>query len=798
MFVSIPILNRVGEDNVTFADASLMAWGGLRGAVGLVLAIQVHNDLAPDADGVPQITQKDGERLLFFVSGIAFLTMVVNAVTAPALVHKLGIIALPHARQQLLKMFHQQLVNWSEAACIPKNVTTSLKEMLHEAEHEIDVQKIKRDGPQCSRVEGKHGAMVRDREHGGSKTRASFLQKNETDPDDDRFQSNQDLIDEFLSRKEEHMQIATEDLNYVLARLPETRDLCSEDYTEMVTLLTDQWVDIGMSKVVNSAFLNLVTANYWKLMESGDLRPGSKESEINLTSIRVSLSQYSCDLRDFKTVRQLLHQEINQPTVMKMGSYSDKDMPLWGRKCRCVGRIADFVHSMFFNMVISVAIVLNSIQVAVEEAARVEDSHDHDLVWLTLDAIFTFIFVGEFVAKFIAMGGTYFKNPWNRFDFFLAALGVFGLTMGIIVIGANTGDERKESKISGEARIIRVARVLRTLRFLRVFRLFHARLSADKFVSLDLANHMVKLSTWTAFAQAHLMSQEDLIKYFGGNGKIDEVEEAELARCVLQSQVGVYRAVKEVVATQNRLAKPLLEEIHNIVEMKAITENLERFVLDAHNNCALSSREAHTILHHLHHTINQCLSLLYERSEGLIDASMSKKMEESECQEGRIRVSKRTFNEIGVKFGHTHEFKSEPTEPHAQNGSTHDRASSKGPHEREAGTTAPAETENGHCEEKASADCDCFMSILPGSTNGVSQLHPSHSEASPEDGCDLSTSKDEQTSLSKEEKTPLVEGDTIVDGEESGTHGSNGVAEPPALPKTVDGDPAIGKALLIS
>merc|ERR1719487_2583075 len=104
--------------------------------------------------------------------------------------------------------------------------------------------------------------------------------------------------------------------------------------------------------------------------------------------------------------------------------------------------------------------------------------------------------------------------------------------MSLVVVGKDKG-------ATGQARIIRVARVLRTLRFLRVFRLFHAKLSADKYVSVELAQHMQKIQTLVCFARAHLWAEKDLLKYFGANGKIDEVNESEIGRCILQSQVFV-------------------------------------------------------------------------------------------------------------------------------------------------------------------------------------------------------------------------------------------------------------------
>merc|ERR1719478_1730436 len=138
--------------------------------------------------------------------------------------------------------------------------------------------------------------------------------------------------------------------------------------------------------------------------------------------------------------------------------------------------------------------------------------------------------------KLIPMKCSYFGSNWNRFDFFLVWVGIFGLVMSIVTHG-------KEAELAGKTRIIRVARVLRTLRFLRIFRLFHARMSADKFVSMELARHMKKVVTLDCYVRAHCMAQIDLVKYFGGNGEIDEVHETELGRCVLQSQIATYKAL---------------------------------------------------------------------------------------------------------------------------------------------------------------------------------------------------------------------------------------------------------------
>jgi len=585
------------------ADAAVMTWGGLRGAVGLALAIQVYNDRAPDEiRGIPQISQQQAEVVIFFVSGIAFLTTIINATTAPALVNRLNITATPHARQQLVMMFHQQLVRWSQDSSNPKEVTDSLKSMLQEAEHHISEQQIQASGPASGRSAGRS-------EFQATRTSTVALQKIDG-------QSSENVIQN-LHHHEARFQGFAKAPQFA-TELPEN---LLGNVDDLVDLVSKNWVDEGMAKVVNSCFLNLVNHNYWKLIDRGDLRPGSVESEILFTSIRVSLSPYRVDLVDYNFVRYqidraddneggLLGAEEAVVEVDTVDSDSVSDRNLQSAPPPPTG-LGKFVASVHFNVFIAIAILLNSVQVAVEEAAR-NDSNDQDAIWLVLDSIFTIIFTLEFVCKFLHLRCGYFKDNWNRFDFVLVVLGIFGLAMTIVLRGAN-------SEVSGHARIIRVARVLRTMRFLRVFRLFHAKLGADKFISVDLAKHMKKINTLQCFVHAHLGAQNDLIKFFGGNGKLDEKNEAEIARCILQSQTSVYQAMVDVAKSQRRLGKTMTNEMLNIFKRKNITEGLERFVLDAHRNGALSAKEAEQILHPLHHQIAYCMSVIHQRAEGLID-----------------------------------------------------------------------------------------------------------------------------------------------------------------------------------
>lgn len=74
--------------------------------------------------------------------------------------------------------------------------------------------------------------------------------------------------------------------------------------------------------------------------------------------------------------------------------------------------------------------------------------------------IFTAIFIIEAMCKIIAFGGSYLKNAWNKFDFFVVISSIFD-----IVLGALDQDTIELLQVGPQlARVMRVLRVTRVLR----------------------------------------------------------------------------------------------------------------------------------------------------------------------------------------------------------------------------------------------------------------------------------------------------------------------------------------------
>lgn len=86
IFLFYPCLSRLGY-GFTFNEAVLVSYGGLRGAVGLALAMVVHNDKALEAKRGKEV----GAVVLLFTSIVALLTLIVNAPSTKYLVDYLGL-----------------------------------------------------------------------------------------------------------------------------------------------------------------------------------------------------------------------------------------------------------------------------------------------------------------------------------------------------------------------------------------------------------------------------------------------------------------------------------------------------------------------------------------------------------------------------------------------------------------------------------------------------------------------------------------------------------------------------------
>jgi NhaP-type Na+/H+ or K+/H+ antiporter len=94
LIVLFPFLSRIGH-GCTRNEAVFMSWTGLRGAVGMALALIVEKTGPDDLDD-------EVSRLFFYVGGIATLSLLINGTTAKPLLFRLGLLTSDSAEKLLV------------------------------------------------------------------------------------------------------------------------------------------------------------------------------------------------------------------------------------------------------------------------------------------------------------------------------------------------------------------------------------------------------------------------------------------------------------------------------------------------------------------------------------------------------------------------------------------------------------------------------------------------------------------------------------------------------------------------
>lgn len=635
LMLSRPVLRLLEEDktSVSLGEVIVMTWGGLRGAVGLALAMVVKIERAGGT-----ISEENANRVLFFTGGVAALTLIVNASTCPAIVKALGITQLPATKRRMLRLIHRRLLELSKDKAHPEAVTKAIKHMLDEMEEHIDA-----DTPEGDRGTRKSRDGVKKDQLRGSSTRESlesmamskaasslsitaskkvgrlvgYLRKDY----DGAMQPNSALLEEYAEYKRTFSELPPEQLQelYELAKASPV-----EVQEQEILRLVERHVfpvEAPMARAMTEAFLGLIRSVYMKQMDKGDFERGATEAEVLLGSITLALNRAHLDLCDFNYIWPFVRKNIMvgaQSTTdfnYKSGWRSeaaDSKTGTFESVKKSPSKLHVFLNSIVFQIAMLLAINASSICIFVEEEYRTEKNDSHQ-AWMYLDAVFVVIFTIEFLLNFADQKCRYFADSWNVFDFILVVLGIIGLTVNIMAVGKV--QDSKLDNVSADGRVVRVARVFRVLRLIRLLRLvryFHlikARLT-NKEETLQIREHMQKTCVLQCFVRAHLSSQKEMVQYFGTHEKVDSIE---VARCLLQSQCAIYKAMSVGVAEERRLDRKLLKEITQVRESKAIAEELERFVMDAHCGGVINAREAESILRPLHGHMQQLMKRIQEQ-----------------------------------------------------------------------------------------------------------------------------------------------------------------------------------------
>jgi len=162
--------------------------------------------------------------------------------------------------------------------------------------------------------------------------------------------------------------------------------------------------------------------------------------------------------------------------------------------------------------------------------------------------------------------------------------------------------------------------LLRLVRLLKLMKSVRARMHGKSF-SNQVAKHMQTIATLTCFASAHLESQAEFVRFFGTPYRASEIKNAitqpDIARCILQSLICVYKAMNMAAQEVLDMDESLLCEVNALRQSRKIAEELQRFVHAAFEAGAISTRERNSIVEPLLAHVSKCAALIKETISGI-------------------------------------------------------------------------------------------------------------------------------------------------------------------------------------
>jgi len=617
VFVSRPILWRLSPDRtaVSLEDAMVMTWGGLRGAVGLALAIQVRFDRAGET-----IEQNEADRIMFFTGGIAALTLILNATTCPKLMAILGLTATTSSKKRMMLNIHSRL---EEAArhhspTVKSILDKMLADVRHHIEHECHVQE-EADGTGSNDIHNHnnfHGVV-------------DLLKDNQCQCGGKLFSTTDTLLQRYYAAKND-FSFVSDHCKHLLGWTNKQPLLALEQ--EMIDLVRSNEAESSMVRSVTESLLALVCSEYWIQIRKHQFVKGTRSAEILLSSTTAAFQFASKGLLDFLRVKQqlgIMEPSGDEAPIRKSSTFSRVVSPMSSLSSVQAGCLSRIVHSAFFKGLMIFVILANAVVIVLE---------NDSIGFVIIDGIFLLIYTIEFLMKLVVLRWKYFSDGWNALDFMCVVLGIFGISMKIAVEAGTL----EEDAVSSEMQLMRLNRIFKIMRIMRLVvimkfaRQMHAKFKG-KTISKDLATPLETISTLKAFVEAHLTSQNKLLKFLGdsksvnGQAKFDECEEA---RCILESWTQVYQAIVLGAAEIEKVevdAPWIIGGMAVLRESYRITEEFTEFVVSAAKAGILKEREAECIIHPMQDQMKRAGSIFADCHSG-IHRNKLKQAHDMSCQ----------------------------------------------------------------------------------------------------------------------------------------------------------------------
>eukprot|EP00931_Biecheleriopsis_adriatica_P026811 TRINITY_DN16249_c0_g2_i1.p1 TRINITY_DN16249_c0_g2~~TRINITY_DN16249_c0_g2_i1.p1 ORF type:complete len:1046 (-),score=213.54 TRINITY_DN16249_c0_g2_i1:188-3325(-) len=623
IFASKPLLGFLSSDGtpVSWQECTVMTWGGLRGAVGLALAIRMQVE---KADGA--LSDRDADRCLFFTGGVAALTLVINATSCPLVVKKLGITDTPGARARVMGLLGAKMLQNAEVHDEP--VAATLRTVLAEVQ-------------------------PHDSESGGFSRKISV--QDEVDQD-----TRKHLVDEFMKAKAAFKISMLKSEN--LKQFSFNQDsLTVQQAGVLCRQVQQQSADRSMLRSLNTAFIGLVKADVWAQINRGEFIDGSAAPDLLLKCTTMARQRADEGLFDFFYLTELLGgtkqqeaeadvdaefgRQVSGTSNLSSGSnhlgrnLSSSRLGLEVEDKTCVGKVRKIVESVPFNATVVCMVVINAVLIFVGSGS----TKTTRLVFMGIDGTFLVGYTIEFAMKLFAYRRKYFKSGWNLLDFVCIILGAFGLVVGALTEAGVVS----EGAISSELLLIRLGRVFKILRLMRVLLLvkFLRKLRAkyqSKKISSSLAHSMEVFLTLRGFVLAHQNAQVKFLQFLAPAEGLS----VEQAYCLLESLTHMYKAMSLGAAEIENIDSEgdwILGGLSTVRDSSKVSERLMHLVLEAAESGMVTEREAETLVHPLLRFLKKANTMMSDSHAGIHEHAIKKMASFSERSS-----SKENITEFGV------------------------------------------------------------------------------------------------------------------------------------------------------
>ena len=247
VFSFYPFVKRMGIGG-SLKESCFLAYGGLRGAVGISLAIALDNGVWSVTDD--EIYRNQTTTLFGMIGGTAFLTLVLNGSTSGQLLNKLGLAKSTETRLKVLKIFEQSFKHRLYQAFVGLLADERFKD--------VEFAHVKSHVPFLAdlTLEDLEGAVARNKQH----VSASLYQK-----------PNLDSVLVYLKRDDQYQ--ATEEQADVSNAAPDDYPE-KDEVSEPVLSNSDEVkgeINSEVAKELRTTFIEQLKWAYKKAVDRGDL-----------------------------------------------------------------------------------------------------------------------------------------------------------------------------------------------------------------------------------------------------------------------------------------------------------------------------------------------------------------------------------------------------------------------------------------------------------------------------------------------------------------------------------------------